>query len=522
MSASLEGTPEQAIVAALTCNHAGPLLEHLNSTLPSEWSDALCEAALLLGHTPAVSPGEHGETQSSIRASFFAATFRARRALVALDRSARLAVAALEALDLKQEHQRVELMLLQIWRDVVLGESLEQAQFDTLRERAHTHGLSAAVVETTALRALWELREGHPDAVQNARVASRMARTEELPQPASLANVVLARARRLAGGPYLATRILMALRRFSTPPWRRWIDWELALSAGLSRPTADRMSEEARTFGKVLDACRAGDEPAVVDGCNLLRQHESELVRNDVARFQAVALPEQHDGFDDTIIQFIEGRATTVPYGLSGLALTDASGSGALAIVSSDGMRRLNVSAPLLAGAGAVVLTTEQSGHLRSLTAIAILLLARAGLEESELFRRTYGFSYERELHRNAFNVMIHRARTVLGEHATLVRQDERVRIECERTLVVPDPRCALGLRDRLLRIVATTPNATAKQISRDAGLPLRTVQAELKELVHDGVCATARQGRVVEYIVQDTTFHEPTQGAFVSDRVIP
>ena len=41
--------------------------------------------------------------------------------------------------------------------------------------------------------------------------------------------------------------------------------------------------------------------------------------------------------------------------------------------------------------------------------------------------------------------------------------------------------------------------------------MPLRTVQATLRQLANEGVCRVERSGRNVEYVVEDTTFREPT-----------
>jgi hypothetical protein len=41
--------------------------------------------------------------------------------------------------------------------------------------------------------------------------------------------------------------------------------------------------------------------------------------------------------------------------------------------------------------------------------------------------------------------------------------------------------------------------------------MPLRTVQSLLRELVDQGACTSERSARSVKYVVEDTTFKEPT-----------
>jgi hypothetical protein len=92
------------------------------------------------------------------------------------------------------------------------------------------------VVDAASLRALSMSDDATAilESLDQARRASRMARTEALPESEYLANIVLARMRRLAGFPYLAAHILTAVRRYASAPWHPWIAWELLLAGGLA------------------------------------------------------------------------------------------------------------------------------------------------------------------------------------------------------------------------------------------------------------------------------------------------
>jgi hypothetical protein len=52
----------------------------------------------------------------------------------------------------------------------------------------------------------------------------------------------------------------------------------------------------------------------------------------------------------------------------------------------------------------------------------------------------------------------------------------------------------------------------SAEHAAQRLGVPLRTVQALLAQLVEEGECHADKNGRRVQYRVEDTTFSEPTQ----------
>ena len=94
------------------------------------------------------------------------------------------------------------------------------------------------MLEASALRTLSTAERGDISAaLAIARRVSRMARTESLPQSEYLANLVLARIRRLDNKPHLATRILHALYSVAPSPWLPWLAWEIVQATG-SLPVA--------------------------------------------------------------------------------------------------------------------------------------------------------------------------------------------------------------------------------------------------------------------------------------------
>jgi len=92
------------------------------------------------------------------------------------------------------------------------------------------------------------------------------------------------------------------------------------------------------------------------------------------------------------------------------------------------------------------------------------------------------------------------------------VREDGRVALTPRVPLVVADPRCSRPLDERVLALLASNDGLSAKDAARELGLPLRTIQAALEELVSEGVCRSQRSGRSIEYRVDDTTFEVPTR----------
>jgi hypothetical protein len=218
-----------------------------------------------------------------------------------------------------------------------------------------------------------------------------------------------------------------------------------------------------------------------------------------------------HPAADAALDDWRHGRAHEAPYGLGPLLGSEAPFAYVIAGGGAPALRIGRRGVPL-------VTTSErapdgkQSKQQRAFTLIAVVALAGAeGIDEEDAFRRTYGFGFQRELHRDVFNVLIHRVRGVLEGLAELERGDGTLRLLPETATALPDPRCAQPLGDRVLSFVSRAGGARAKEISQSLGVSLRSAQQALEVLVDDGACQRSKKGRAVAYAVEDTTFREPT-----------
>ncbi len=515
---------EQRIQAAFELGHPGALTAALaDGSVGAAWLDATWAAARVLGSAAGEPPRRDPNATGVRRAQWLAASLGARLALTELRPAAAVSLTerARALADSQSASERIECGKLERWVAITWSRSDRSGEslFEPLLEDARAHGESAHVVELTALAALAAAERGDlEEATRAARLASRMARTEEMPQPAALANVILARARRLAGSPYLAATITSRLRRFAPASFHPWLGWELVLAAGASAPSplAAEIGADARALLACLESIPGADSSSVSDTLARLAESECALVATDTTRLRFALEPGSNPrGSDRALSAWWAGAEDTLPYGLAGVCPADTSAHGAIAVAvsSPDATHRLlSMGAALLPGARVTHLEAGGAAQQRVLSTLATLVLAgRAGLSEAELFGRVYGFAYKPQLHRGAFNTVLHRARACLGDAGQLDRTDSVVRLLHEGTLVVFDPRCRLATRDRVLRQLATAPRIGARQIAAQLELPLRSVQAILGELTQEGLCASSRSGRRVEYHVEDTTFHEPT-----------
>lgn len=383
------------------------------------------------------------------------------------------------------------------WADALEGHL--DLDLTELRARARAAGRSATIVELTALEALTHAETSPKEAEALARRGARMAATEELPDPAFLANVTLARIRRLLGRPHLATHILATLARYAPPAWHLWIGWELALSFG--HAGAGLLPSSAPIVAAIRSAC-AGTEPPC-----------PALFERDLATLRALSVPDT-ETTDAEILAFRHGRSQSVPRGLHGLAAIEDTGALAWVAVEGGQARRL-LALGLEPFERRGFLPLEQSQRVKGRADMLIAACAMAGeegIDEEALFLASYGFPFVPELHGGTFGLAIHRARNRLGDVATIERARGRLRLVASRPLLIPDPRCAVGTEDRALQHIALGGAATARAIADALGVSLRSAQLALEALIREGLCDRARVGNAVVYRVEDTTFHEPTQ----------
>ena len=374
------------------------------------------------------------------------------------------------------------------WLAVLEGRhDVVEAIAETMSRDAADLGVAAVVIDASAQRALAALgQRRYAEALAHARRASRMARTEGLLQQEYTANLVLARVRRHGGRAHLAARILEALSQVVPAPWRTWIGWELLLAGG-------------------------GGLAAVVPAALRAQLGGSRDLADELDLFLAMVDPEAP--IPPGAAPWVWGSDHVPPTGIR-----DASAEHGAYVVTSPVVRARRV---LPAGVsafdpGGVAVRLDAAGRAGARTQEAVAVLALAGengVGEDALFQRVYGFAYDRAVHGGVLRGLLHRARGALGDAAVIDRVGEdHLRLRPAVPIVVADPRCAPSLEEQVLQRLATSAGrATAREIARAMGIPLRTVQQALGNLVDEGACHAEPDGRRVEYVVEDTTFGEPT-----------
>lgn len=483
---------------------------------------------------PALLPPHLADVEASAsvapRAAALAYAHLARHAALALDAAMVTAIAG-SAERLAQgapEQVRVPAALASGWarwmRDDVAGLDPELAE---LERAARAEGSAVLVIDACALRALSAESRGEVEAmVATARRASRMARAEGIPISECLAHLVLARARRVSRHPHLAIRILGALRRVAPPGLGGWLDWESVL-AGDSE-ALDRAREPAlgtpseRASAALVAALRAAmrGDPAALDAAAAMLG-ESVRGASCVAREaqELLAALDVRRAPPPGLVEWSAARSILAPTSVHGLcvrmgdAASDASEGVVVAAPGGTPRRVLGIGAPLLGGDELVRLRKTRMRQGRVETLVAVLASALpGGLSESECFAQAYELAYQPEIHRGVFDVLVTRARAYLEGKGEIVRGQGRIALRLHAPLVIPDPRCAAPVHDRLLRILAREGRASAGEAARRAGLSIRAVQDALKTLAEEGACVGERDGRQIVYAVEDTTFSEPTE----------
>jgi hypothetical protein len=409
------------------------------------------------------------------------------------------------------------------WAALANAEVLEDAPLTELEHGARALRLAELVVTSASLRALAQAeRESFDEAVASARRACRMARTEALPESEHLAGLTLARLRRQTGRPYLCARIAGALRRIASPAWRPWIDWELVLASGAEAMEHAPIGPACDLLAMVEHAA-AGDRAAFEKSADRVRSatHGLAPFARDARRLLTAIDPSRSPAGDDArLLRWVTGvdALSAPPYGLAGIeTLSDGSVSspaGALVVAAPDGPGRrvLHIAVGLVARhVEGRLLEEGQAGRPEAVLS-ALALAGPTGLEDAELFRAVYGFAYAPAIHRGSFDVAIHRARARLGSFGDLERGGGRMQLVVRTSFAVADPRSIGGIDDRVLALVASTGKVSARDAAKSLGIPLRTVQGSLRDLVDSGACRPERDGRRVIYCVEDTTFQEPTR----------
>lgn len=362
----------------------------------------------------------------------------------------------------------------------------------------HASAIAAALGAFAALDAGQD-EDGLALARQAVRAVSAGGPREVL----CLANLALARARRRAGRPHLATYILTSLAAYAPPAWRAPIAWETALAGGA---TAD-----APALRELFAAARAGDRPRFAAAALSFAGAASAkgLLGRDALDLPALLNADRPAR--PAVAAWRAGDGAAVPGGFHGLG-ADPAGDGAGAapvIVLADPDRPgRRVLAPGAALAGAASRVSLDDGQLRCVAGIAALALAGpAGVDKTAFFTSVYALTFNPRLHKGVLDVLIHRMRKVAEPAGEIAREGNRLTLRLARAILVPDPRGVAQGEARVVRYLAAAGAVTTQEAAAALRVPLRTVQAALQQLVGDGACKSLREGRAVRYRLEDTTF---------------
>ncbi|AKF08986.1 hypothetical protein DB32_006135 [Sandaracinus amylolyticus] len=449
---------------------------------------------------------------------------------------ARLALLAFDATRLERCCELHDLLRDESASDAAaIAATLARAWLRWLRAEPHEHavdlgaiaaqaralGQPALVVEAQALRALDALAAGDLQAAAElGRRASRMARTEGIPESEVLANVALARVRRAQNRPHLSLRILGALLPHAPPAWHDWIHWE-AVAAGLIRLDLPGSSSPAALLAATLRAIGSG-VAADVGPCaeRLLGAVQAIApLRHDARRALTLLVPGYAEP-DPDVDEWHRGTSVETPVGLAGIAFAPAPGrveAGTCAhVVVAPGVaaRRVAPLAVPMESASAEIdpRPATPPGQPRTDEGLAVLALAGRALETPAYFRAVYEYDYEPGAHATMLGMHVHRMRSRLGDAGTIAREAGALELVAARAMLLRDPRCGEPLAQQTLRLLARGGAVSARALATTLGVPLRTMQRVLAELVTDGDLARVQEGREVAYRVEDTTFSEPTR----------
>lgn len=490
--AALRATPTEARAAEEEARRAGA----------DEWVACLrARRAIFERHAlPIPDPRTHvGES----RASVLARAFAVRAALLALDRDRMRAWVALATTDDPLD------ALSRAWLRAAEHEDVDAVLRDAqaMEQRSRSERVGLAVVDAAALAAFASVEgAGASSALALARRASRMAGAEGIGPLTILAHVVLARARRTSGHPHLAAHIASVVAPVLSTTCREWVTWERVLGAGLR--SGDPALGVSGTLGGALEAATA---PARADWDRAM----ADVVGSDAPAFavadaRTLRAAVDHRADPGALGPWASGAIDDVPLGVDG-ASGEVEGRCYVLAESGHAPRRITAAGvPLARVERAALLVQTVADQARTDSAVSALLLAgAAGVETATLFQRLYGFALV-ERHRGVLRVLLHRVRARIEGWGTLHHERGVARIDVARAVLFPDPRCERADAD-VLAVAAHRGNVGAKDLADALGIPLRRAQDALKRLAEAGLFRAVPDGRAMSYVLEDTTFGEPT-----------
>ena len=361
-----------------------------------------------------------------------------------------------------------------------------------------------------AVESLSLMRTAPMKAVEHARHAALMARSDGYVFDEYFASLVLARARRYTGHPHLAARIVGTLNEVAMGPWCPWVAHE-ALMAGapLSRSDIPLWPTTMQLRG-VLASAQCGDRDRLAElatnlgGPPLLRAETGEI---------AMAL-EGHSGAANQVGKWLRGESREAPGSLVGFAVPDISDDAQRSSVvvriarGQPSCRLLRIGLPLFGASDEALLDAAQA---RTYAAVFQLAFAADGLPRAELFQRVYGFEYRPAIHGGTLRTLLHRVRQST-QGAAEITGDDWLQLAPLREAFFPDPTSTLDLEGTVLHHLARVNQpVSARAIAKALSVSPRSVHRVLNELKESGACEVHKSGRYIEYRLEDTTFHRPT-----------
>lgn len=402
------------------------------------------------------------------------------------------------------------------WDDLAHERAIDVTTLVAAAQRSRD--VPGLLAEAEAIAALAELNEGRLDAARDrARLGSRVARTDGYLVTEYVAHLALARVRRFDARWYLASRILDSLARVTPPAWSGWIAWELVLVGGAARAAGLEGSSAWRSasneLAAMLDAASRGDRTRL-DATSELAPWP--FLAKERARVRALVDPSANA--PPELRAWLAGEGNRAPHGMDGLvgsaSLLGAGLERAGVVVWAEPGRAARRT--WVAGLGLLGRDLPASydlQHERVLAAlVALLVTPSMSATEEELFRRVYGFAYAPDKHGGVLRTLLYRMRQELGARGEIVREGDALKLRLAAPIAIPDPTTATDLRELVLRFLAENGGrASARDVAEALGVPLRTVQDALGQLVGDESCRRERSGRTHEYALEDTTFFAPT-----------
>ena len=137
----------------------------------------------------------------------------------------------------------------------------------------------------------------------------------------------------------------------------------------------------------------------------------------------------------------------------------------------------------------------------------AILVRAGQPMALSVVFEKLYGVSYRPEAHEARFKTLIDRARKLCPFAQVIKRRGGSIELSKEFAYSIKssnDRQGASNRQDILITLLRNQDGAlTASDILKISNIPKRTLQADLKQLVEQGVLRRKGYGRVSRYEIE-------------------